>query len=357
VPQREIWPLHQPDDLLGESEGPRIRREFWDAVGSGQAGLALLVIGVLAAAVAAWIAQANELDATATVEWAVGLGLGIPLVMCITVFFRIAFRVPRRQRDEARAAYVRQREAAEANLILDLADGVGVNEIQRGALLQPKLRVRNTGIHDAPVHNWRAVLRLGDQLHELDHLIGQEPLHQSHQVPFLDRIGPLRPGLTAGHLHFVVPGVRQYDLNSVLTGTSDPVVLTITAYGPVQRWEGELDLRAKHEESHRSVAGNLPAEQMRKLSRKGHELALEIPAAPTPAQLARFEPRIDRWAAELRELIFAEHPEFLGELDRLPFYRPASVADMPIVGDPGAADVYLNGLLAILDRAIRGDKA
>ena len=240
MPQLPTWPQPPPDDPFGEREGPRIRRDFWEAIGSGQAGLVLLAIGVLAAAVATWIAHENNLDALATTEWAVGLGLGIPLALCTIVFFRITFRAPRRQRDEARAAYVRQREAAEANLILDLKDGVVFNEVDRGALLQPKLRVRNTGIHSAPIHNWRAVLRIGDQLHELDHAVGNEPLRGSHQVPFLDRIGPLRPGLTAGHLHFVVPGISQHDLNSVLTATSDPVVLVITAYGPVQRWESEL---------------------------------------------------------------------------------------------------------------------
>ena len=148
-----------------------------------------------------------------------------------------------------------------------------------------------------------------------------------------------------------------HDLNSTLEGTSDPVVLTITAYGPVQRWEGELDLRTKHEEFHTTAAADTPAEQMRNLSRRGHELALEVPAESTPAQLARFEPRIDQWAAELRELLLVEHPEFLGALDGLPPYHRASLAGIPIVGDPGGADVFLNSLLAILDGAIRGDQA
>jgi len=68
VPGLSVWPQPPSDNPLGERESVRIRRDFWDAIGSGQVGVLLLVIGVLAAAGGAWVAQTDKLDALATAE-------------------------------------------------------------------------------------------------------------------------------------------------------------------------------------------------------------------------------------------------------------------------------------------------
>jgi len=311
VSQLPLWPQPPDDDPLGEPERRRIRRDFWEAIGSGQAGLALLVIGVLSAVAATWVAQEHHLDVLATAEWAVGLGLGIPLVLCIIVFFRIAFRVPRRQRDEARAAYVLQREAAEANLVIDLKDGVALGEVESEAVLQPKVRIRNTGTNPAPIHDWRAVLSVGDERHSLRHNVGPPLIGGSYELPLLDRLGPFSPGLTSGYLQFVVPGVSQGALHEVLDAAETPMMLTVEAYGPVQRWEGEFDFRADYARPRKKVDAQPPHERLRVLSREGHQLLGEVPQQPTPARLARLEPRIDQWADRVREFLFAQRPELL----------------------------------------------
>lgn len=93
-----------PEDVLHESERDRVRRDFWDAVGSGQCGLVLLVVGVAAAVAAALVAQAHNLRPLATSAWALGVGLGVPAIFLLCLLFAIWCRAMRGQRGDALAA-------------------------------------------------------------------------------------------------------------------------------------------------------------------------------------------------------------------------------------------------------------
>ena len=72
-------------------------------VGSGQFGLLLLVVGVLAAAAATFLSRTGNLDALATAEWAVGAGVGVPAVILFALIRPVRWRALRSQRNEARA--------------------------------------------------------------------------------------------------------------------------------------------------------------------------------------------------------------------------------------------------------------
>jgi hypothetical protein len=352
-----LWPQPPSDDPLGEAEWPRIRRDFWEVIGSGQAGLVLLVVGVLVAAAATWIAQDNHLDVLATAEWAVGLGLGIPFLFAVMVFFRVAFRVPKAQRDAARVAYQIQREAAEANLVIDLVDGVVVGRWNDAmALVQVQAVIRNTGTTVAPIRDWQGTLIVGDVPHVLRHTVGARRLRSGDEdagaepLPRLDRVGPLPPGLIAGVVQFVIPEMSMETFLEVRK-TDAPMSLTVEAYGPVQRWVGVFDFRADYAQITKQVDAQPPLQRLRTLSQEGHRLREELPKPATPTQMARLEPRIDDWAARVREFLTLQRPEFLGQLDVVPTYIPASLDPRePLLGSD--VGTYLHGVLAVVDGAI-----
>jgi hypothetical protein len=103
---RRLHPISRsprPVDLFGESERNRAKRDFWTFAGSGMAGVALLVLGVVAAAIAGFIAQKHHLNALPTAGWAVLGGLGVPVVVfylpTLAYFWRRTLKL---QLDEAR---------------------------------------------------------------------------------------------------------------------------------------------------------------------------------------------------------------------------------------------------------------
>jgi hypothetical protein len=347
-----VWPQPPADDPLGESLWKRTRRDFWSATGSGQAGLGLLVIGAITAAVATWLAQKHNLDGLATAEWAVGLGIGLPLMFCLGILFAVSQRAARLQRDEARAEALRQRQGREASLALDLEDGLFLGEMNNEAVIQAKLKVRNTGTNSAPVHDWRAVLRIGDQLRPLRHIAGETTIRGSLTIPLLDRIGPLRPGLTVGYLQFVATGMRKTELEEIVGGDG-PLALTVTAYGPVQRWEGEFDFRAPYAQRITTVDAVSPVERLRSFSRDGRRLQGEVPKSATPAEFARIEPRVDQLAARVRQHLFEHYPERIGEFNAVPAYDIASLASGRAAGEQRSVVAYLADLVALVDRVIQ----
>jgi hypothetical protein len=319
----------------------------------------LLVLGVVAAAGAAWIAQANRLDVLATAEWAVGLGIGIPVIISLVLLYAVLQRTALFQRDEARAEALRQRQAREASLVIDLEEGFGVGETaypdgRTAVILQPHVKVRNVGTTAAPVHDWRAVLTVGEQRHALDHLTVRGPLEgvSSSLLPFLDRVGPLRPGLTVGYVQFLARNVSKAEFDSARADSDKPLSLAVTAYGAVQRWEGIYDFRAPYAQISMDVDPQSAAERLRSFSREAHRLQREMPERGTPAQVASFEPRVDQLVARVRDHVFVTYPERGSEFDAISAYTPATLSAAP-TGDGRGADAYLADVLDLLDRIIR----
>jgi hypothetical protein len=104
-----------PDEPTVEGEWQRTRRDFWRVIGSAQWGLFLLVAGVIAAAGATWIAQADHLDKLATAEWAICMGIGLPFLAFLGVLVVVWQRALRMQRDEARTELRRLERSLAAN--------------------------------------------------------------------------------------------------------------------------------------------------------------------------------------------------------------------------------------------------
>jgi hypothetical protein len=124
-------------------------------------------------------------------------------------------------------------------------EGVLIGETDYEALLQPTIKVSNTGIGGVVVHGWQAKLELSGQAHDLRHVFGQGRLRGSVDLPFLNRIGPLEPGQTYGLLQFAVPGLRQALILDVLDSPGGPVKLLLEARGQGRRkWHAEADLSA-----------------------------------------------------------------------------------------------------------------
>jgi len=98
-------------DPLTEGEWPRIVRDFWKAIGSPKCSLFIAGLGVVAAAIAAFIAQDDSLDPLATAEWGVGMGIGWPAAFCLVVLVLLWPRTLKAQRDEARRELVRRTPA------------------------------------------------------------------------------------------------------------------------------------------------------------------------------------------------------------------------------------------------------
>jgi hypothetical protein len=135
---------------LDESEGERVRHDFWEVVGSGQVGLVLLVVGVLGAAAATWMAQANDLDKLATAEWAVGIGLGMPFAICGVILFGVWRRTLRQQREDARTEARKARaEVAEQATHIDA-------EAQFAAALRAAELLPNAGLEALSLEWFRA---------------------------------------------------------------------------------------------------------------------------------------------------------------------------------------------------------
>jgi hypothetical protein len=115
-----------PPDPILEGERERIWRGFWRFVGSGQAGVFMLVIGGLGGVTAGYLAQTKDLDPLATGEWAVAGVIGVPLLFCLAVLLATWRGTLKAQRDDARAEVLRLRrpEDSLARLSEDLGSFV-----------------------------------------------------------------------------------------------------------------------------------------------------------------------------------------------------------------------------------------
>lgn len=138
--------------------------------------------------------------------------------------------------------------------------GVVLGEADDGAVLQPTVSVTNPGASGLGVYGWQATLEYAGETHELRHLFGQQPLHGSLDLPFLDRIGPLHPGQTTGLLQFLAPDLRQLDVVSAFNSPDGgPMTLLLRLSGPHgQAWETSADLRALSQEALREFPSGPP---------------------------------------------------------------------------------------------------
>jgi hypothetical protein len=100
---------------LAEGEWRRIWRDFWQFVGSGQAGVLMILLGGAGGVAAGYVAQTRKLDPLATGEWALVGVIGVPLLFCFVVFVAVWRGTLKRQRDEARREVVRLTRFADAD--------------------------------------------------------------------------------------------------------------------------------------------------------------------------------------------------------------------------------------------------
>jgi hypothetical protein len=166
-------------------------------------------------------------------------------------------------------ALLRQR-ASRSRLDLHI-EGVLIGEADFETLLQLTVRANNTGTGEAVVHGWTARLALSGRTHDLRQVLGQDRLHGSVDLPFLDRIGPLRPGQTAGLLQFAVPALRQSAILEALDSWAEPIKLLLELKGGGRRsWRTEADLQALATQK-RASAPSRTAQEV------GAELAADLP--------------------------------------------------------------------------------
>jgi hypothetical protein len=92
---------------------------------------------------------------------------------------------------------------------------------------------------------------------------------------------------------------------------------------------------------------------LRALSREGHKLRNEMPADLSIEQRSAFEPRVDEYKTRAVEALTECAPEFVSELESVPAYHPADFAAIPYHGDPAPLGGYLDGLLKVIDGAVK----
>ena len=197
------------------------------------------------AAAATGVAQSDHLDVLATVEWAVGLGLIVPLVICIIAFFWIAFRVPKSQRDEARTASSVSGEMAEANLVIDLRDGIVIGSEGESAASASK------GANSEHRHKHRACACTARDSHVrraavCAHARGRAPAPEmSYDLPLL---GPYRAVSTWPHGRILAVHRSAGDPGRVSANVEigSAGFASGGGYRPVQRWEGGFNWRADY---------------------------------------------------------------------------------------------------------------
>lgn len=144
---------------------------------------------------------------------------------------------------------------------LDLQiDGVMIGERDDEAALQPTVNVGNASSGEVAVYSWQATLEVAGLTHVLRQVVGQDRLMGSVNLPFLHRMGPLKPGQTHGLLQFAVPGLRQAPILAALDSPSASLKLRLDVRGKGRRkWHVEADLRALAAQKRASVPASVDA--------------------------------------------------------------------------------------------------
>lgn len=102
-----------------------------------------------------------------------------------------------------------------------------------------------------------------------------------------------------------------------------------------------------------ALRNRTPKDGLRSLSRDGRELRDRIPVDPTIEERRALEPSVDGFYERATREVTGCAPEFVSELEKVPIYHPADFAAVPFKGDPAPLRGYVEGLLDVIDRAIR----